>query len=104
MSVIYYFNASTYLLSSDSTMLPAYGVALSLLGLLFIWLVYDLLCKSKLVDKPIIFIGILFLIITLSAYLYSDIFNPRAVYMQIGSMIGTIMVANVFFVIIPVQK
>jgi len=104
LSVIYYFNASTYLLSSDSSMLPAYGVALSLLGLVVIWLVYDLLCKTKLVDKPIIFIGILFLIITLSAYLYSDIFNPRAVYMQIGSMIGTIMVANVFFVIIPVQK
>ena len=104
LSVIYYFNASTYLLISDSSMLPAYGVALSLLGLLVIWLIYDLLCKSKLVDKPIIFIGILFLIITLSAYLYSDIFNPRAVYMQIGSMIGTIMVANVFFVIIPVQK
>jgi uncharacterized membrane protein len=56
------------------------------------------------VDKPTIFIGILFLIITLSAYLYSYIFIPRAVYMQIGSMIGTIMVANVFFVIIPVQK
>jgi len=104
LSVIYYFNASTYLLISDSSMLPAYGVALSLLGLVLIWLVYDLLCKTKLVDKPIIFIGILFLIITLSAYLYSDIFNPRAVYMQIGSMIGTIMVANVFFVIIPVQK
>jgi uncharacterized membrane protein len=104
LSVIYYFNASTYLLISDSSMLPAYGVALSLLGLLVIWIIYDLLCKSKLVDKPIIFIGILFLIITLSAYLYSDIFNPRAVYMQIGSMIGTIMVANVFFVIIPVQK
>ena len=69
----YYFNASTYLLSSDSSMLPAYGVALSLLGLVLIWLVYDLLCKTKLVDKPIIFIGILFLIITLSAYLYSDI-------------------------------
>ena len=97
LSVIYYFNASTYLLSSDSSILPAYGVALSLLGLVVIWLIYDLLCKSKLVDKLIIFIGILFLIITLSAYLYSDIFNSRAVYMQIGSMIGTIMVANVFF-------
>ena len=104
LSLIYYFNASTHLLSSDSSILPAYGVALSLLGLLVIWLVYDLLCKSKLVDKPTIFIGILFLIITLSAYLYSYIFIPRAVYMQIGSMIGTIMVANVFFVIIPVQK
>ena len=104
LSLIYYFNASTHLLSSDSSILPAYGVALSLLGLLVIWLVYDFLCKSKLVDKPTIFIGILFLIITLSAYLYSYIFIPRAVYMQIGSMIGTIMVANVFFVIIPVQK
>ncbi len=104
LSLIYYFNASTHLLSSDSSILPAYGVALSLLGLLVIWLVYDLLCKSKLVDKPTIFIGTLFLIITLSAYLYSYIFIPRAVYMQIGSMIGTIMVANVFFVIIPVQK
>jgi len=104
LSVIYYFNASTYLLSSDSSMLPAYGVALGLWGLVVIWLVYELLCKTKLVDQPIIFIGILFLIITLCAYLYSDIFNPRAVYMQIGSMIGTIMVANVFFVIIPVQK
>ena len=104
LSLIYYFNASTYLLSSDSSMLPSYGVGLSLLGLVVIWLIYDLLCKTKLVDKPIIFIGILFLIITLSAYLYSYIFIPRAVYMQIGSMIGTIMVANVFFVIIPVQK
>jgi len=47
LSVIYYFNASTYLLSSDSSMLPAYGVALSLLGLLVIWLVYDLFVKRN---------------------------------------------------------
>jgi uncharacterized membrane protein len=62
------------------------------------------MCKSKLVNKSTIFIAILFAIVTLSAYLYSNIFNPRAVYMQVGAMIGTIMVANVFFVIIPVQK
>jgi uncharacterized membrane protein len=57
-----------------------------------------------LVNKSSIFIGIIFVVISLSAYLYSNIFNPRAVYMQIGAMIGTVMVANVFFVIIPVQK
>ena len=36
LSVIYYFNASTYLLSSDSSLNPSYGVALSLLGLIVI--------------------------------------------------------------------
>ena len=104
LAVIYYFNASTYLLSPDSSLLPSYGVGLSLLGLLIFWLIYDILCKSKLVEKSSIFIAIIFVIISLSAYFYSNIFNPRAVYIQIGSMIGTVMVANVFFVIIPVQK
>ena len=104
LAVIYYFNASTYLLSPDSSLLPSYGVGLSLLGLLIFWLIYDILCKSKVVEKSSIFIAIIFVIISLSAYFYSNIFNPRAVYIQIGSMIGTVMVANVFFVIIPVQK
>jgi len=104
LAVIYYFNASSYLLNSESPILPLYGVGLSLLGLLIIWLIYDLMCKSKLVNNSTMFIAILFAVITLSTYLYSNIFNPRAVYMQIGAMIGTIMVANVFFVIIPVQK
>lgn len=104
LSVIYYFNASTYLLASDSSISSTYGIFSSLLGLLIFWLIYDILCKSKLVNQSTIFIGLIFIVISLSAYLYSNIFNPRAVYMQIGAMIGTVMVANVFFVIIPVQK
>ena len=104
LSVIYYFNASTYLLATNSSISALYGVGLSLLGLLLFWLIYDLLCKSKLVTKSAIFLAIIFIVIALFAYFYSNIFNPRAVYMQIGSMIGTVMVANVFFVIIPVQK
>ena len=30
-----------------------------------------------------------------------DLFAPRAAYLQVGAMIGTMMVGNVFFVIIP---
>ena len=104
LSVIYYFNATTYLLASDSSISPSNGILASVLGLLLFWVIYDLLCKSKVVHKSLIFIGIIFIIISISAYFYSTIFNPRAVYMQIGAMIGTVMVANVFFVIIPVQK
>lgn len=104
LSVVYYFNAGSRLLSSDSSLSVSYAVGLSLLGLLLFWLIYDLLCKSKLVTKSAIFITIIFIVIAFFAYFYSNIFNPKAVYMQIGSMIGTVMVANVFFVIIPVQK
>ena len=104
LSVVYYFNASSRLLSSNSSLSASYAVGLSLLGLLLFWLIYDLLCKSKLVTKSAIFITIIFIVIAFFAYFYSNIFNPKAVYMQIGSMIGTVMVANVFFVIIPVQK
>ncbi|HMS80439.1 MAG TPA: urate hydroxylase PuuD, partial [Burkholderiaceae bacterium] len=38
------------------------------------------------------------------AWALSHVFPGRALYMQIGAMLGTIMAANVFFVIIPGQK
>src|SRR3954462_3738420 len=38
------------------------------------------------------------------AYFYSHVFNSRAAYIHFGAMIGTLMVANVFFIIIPSQK
>ena len=91
-------------MATDSSISALYGVGLSLLGLILFWLIYDILCKSKLVNKSAIFIAIIFLVVSFFAYFYSNIFNPRAVYMQIGAMVGTVMVANVFFVIIPVQK
>ena len=104
LSVVYYFNASNYLLATNSSISAIYGVGLSLLGLILFWLIYDLLCKSKLVNNSAVFIAIIFIVVSFFAFFYSNIFNPRAVYMQIGAMVGTVMVANVFFVIIPVQK
>jgi len=40
-------------------------------------------------------------LITLAAWGISHLFSGRATYIQIGAMIGTMMVGNVFFVIIP---
>jgi uncharacterized membrane protein len=40
-------------------------------------------------------------LITLAAWGVSHLFSGRATYIQIGAMIGTMMVGNVFFVIIP---
>ena len=40
-------------------------------------------------------------LVAATAYGVSHLFAPRAAYLQVGAMLGTIMVANVFFVIIP---
>ena len=44
------------------------------------------------------------LLLTGFAYGYSQVFGGRAAFIHFGAMIGTLMAANVFFVIIPSQK
>ncbi len=103
---IYYLNAETYLLYSDATIVvtPAHGVLLSVLGLVSGWLIYDGLCRSSLVRYPFYFLLVILALVPIFAYLYELVFSPKAVFIQLGAMIGTIMVANVFFVIMPVQR
>jgi uncharacterized membrane protein len=43
-------------------------------------------------------------VIVVTAYGVSHLLSPRAAYIQVGAMIGTWMVANVLFVIIPGQR
>ena len=40
-------------------------------------------------------------LVTAAAYGVEQLYQPRAAYLQVGSMLGTIMAANVLFVIIP---
>ncbi|MGZ4361107.1 MAG: urate hydroxylase PuuD [Gaiellaceae bacterium] len=41
------------------------------------------------------------MLITIAAWGIGHLFSARAMYLQIGAMLGTMMVGNVFFVIIP---
>jgi uncharacterized membrane protein len=65
---------------------------------------YDTLCKSTIRSKPFLFACIGIIILAAFAYLYAHVFSGRAAFIHFGAMIGSIMVANVFFVIIPAQK
>ncbi|HMK04508.1 MAG TPA: urate hydroxylase PuuD, partial [Ferruginibacter sp.] len=103
--VVYYFNASALLIDKNildisSTTAITIGVG----SFIVAWIMYDLLCKTPLVKKGIWFAIIGFIIATAFAYFYSRVFSSRAAYIHFGAMIGSIMVANVFFVIIPAQK
>ena len=103
--VVYYWNAKMNLVGAEEGALePWQGVLLSVGGLIGGWFVYDLLCKSPLRKTPVLFALLGFSLLTIVAFGYSQVFSPRASYIQLGAMVGTMMAANVFFVIIPNQR
>ncbi len=105
LAVVYYWNASLYLLAPDKADLaPWQGIALSAGGLVAAWFVYDGLCRSPLARAPTALFALLFILITASAWAYGLVFSGRAAFLQTGAMIATMMAANVFLVIIPNQK
>ena len=101
MIVLYYLNADTYLIDrSVADLSTGEAVAISIGLLAAAWLVYDVLCRL-LASRPIVLAAVLLGSITLAAWGIGQLFSARAMYLQIGAMLGTIMVGNVFFVIIP---
>lgn len=103
--VVYYFNAQAYLIDKNVWDISAFtGIAIGIGSFVVAWLIYHLLCKTALVKNNVWFAIIGFGIATAFAFAYSHVFSSRAAYMHFGAMLGTLMVANVFFIIIPSQK
>lgn len=104
LAVVFYFNASAQLLLPGSSMSSLAGVGLGLGSLVVGWFVYDILCDSPLGRKPTLLALAIAGLITVSAWGFSQVFGGRGAYMHVGAVIGTIMVGNVFFVIMPAQR
>lgn len=103
--VVYYFNAEAMLIDSNILDISAnMGIVIAIGSLGLGYLVYDLLCRTPLLKKPLYFGIVGFVILVGFAYFYTQIFNARAAYIHFGALIGTMMAGNVFFVIIPSQK
>ena len=103
--VVYYFNAAALLIDKKVLdIAPLTGIGIGIGSFIIAWLIYDLLCKSSLLKKGVWFGLVGFALSAGFAYFYCSVFSARAAYIHFGAMIGSIMVANVFFVIIPSQK
>jgi uncharacterized membrane protein len=104
LALIYWFGASTWLIDQQVMPLsPAVAVTISVGFLIAGWLVYDTLCRM-LKAKDTLLAVIIFVLVMLSDWVLFQLFNARAAFLHVGVMMGTIMVANVFFHIIPGQK
>lgn len=103
--IVYYFNAKGFLIDTNVfDMSPLAAITTGIGSFVVAWLLYDILCKTSLIKKGILFTIVGVIIATAFAWFYCYVFSARAAYIHFGAMLGSIMVANVFFVIIPSQK
>jgi len=103
--IVYYFNAQGFLIDPNVMKLtPAVAISIGIGSLIVGWFIYDLLCKSSLSKNGFVFALTGFVIAIGFAFFYTNVFSGRAAYIHFGALLGTIMAANVFFVIIPSQK
>ncbi len=103
--VLYYTDARTRLIDpSVADLSTTAAVGLSVAGIALAWIVYDVLCRTvgRRSQAALAVVGTA--LVALAAWVASELFAPRAAYLQVGVMLGTIMAANVFFVIIPAHR
>ncbi len=105
LMVVYYFNTRLFLIDPGvMDMTPTKAIAIAVISVIGSWFVYDGLCRSPLRKSPLLLAATLVLYLSLLAYFLSEVFSGRGAYIHVGAAIGTMMVGNVFFVIIPAQK
>jgi uncharacterized membrane protein len=105
MVLLYYVDADLRLVDPSVAGLEAWeAVLLSVGGMALAWLVYDALCRTlgERNEEALVVVGVA--LVALAAWGAGELFSARAAYLQVGAMLGTIMAANVLFVIIPAHR
>ena len=101
MVVLYYFEARAHLIDpAVADLTPAQAVGISIGLLVAAWLVCDVLCRALVAHEGIL-AATLVAATAVATWGCSELFAPRAAFLQVGAMLGTVMAANVLFNIIP---
>ncbi len=105
LCLLYFWRAEGYLIDPAVAALtkPA-AIAIALGFLAASWLIYDALCRSPLGRGTRALGAVLAVLFAAQAWGLCHTFGGRGAFMLFGSALGTIMVANVLFVIIPGQR
>jgi len=104
VSVFYIHGGSALMDGTKSSLTGFFPIALSVGGIIGGWLVYDTVWRTKLKEHKPFAVPLSLALILAAAWFYNQYFNGRAVYIQIGVMMGSFMTANVFVHIIGNQK
>jgi len=101
----YFGQASLYLVDPAVAALSgSEAVLLAVTLLAGAWFGYDALCRSRLARQGLLLGALVAAGAAIAAWGLCHLFSGRGAFILFGAMLGTIMVANVFFVIIPGQR
>jgi uncharacterized membrane protein len=103
--VVYYLGADLFLIDkSVLDMTAAQAAAIAFGSLVLSWLVYEGLCRSPLGKHEVALALVGYVYLVGLTYGFTHVFSGLGAFTQIGAIIGTIMVANVFVIVIPYQR
>ncbi|MCY7387285.1 MAG: urate hydroxylase PuuD [Burkholderiales bacterium] len=104
LAIIYWFGAGTYLIDkSVMALTPVQAIGISIGVIVGGWIVYSTMCNVFDKNEKWLAVSLLVFVIAVDWGLF-QVFSARAAFLHVGAVLGTIMTANVFFVIIPGQK
>tara|TARA_B100000963_G_scaffold176047_1_gene153078 strand:- start:6534 stop:7445 length:912 start_codon:yes stop_codon:yes gene_type:complete len=104
LAVIYYHNSGILMIDKRVLLIsPLTAIFYSVLSLIISWVIYDFICKSKLIENNFLFISLMLILLGGLSFGLTKIFSAKFAFLSVGLIIGTNMFANVFTVIIPNQ-
>ena len=105
LAIVYYLSAELYMIDMEKfDISQTDAILISIFGIILGWIIYDQICKYTVNQNLNILALFILLVFTFFSWFFFQVFSYRGAFIQIGSMLGTIMVANVLMIIIPGQK
>ncbi len=106
MSIVYYANATAYLIDPSKV---AFGsnigaISTSLLFLFGSYFLYEVIVRSRIGKNALVFSSTIFILLVIATWGSYQLFSDRASFIHVGAILGTIMAGNVFFGIMPAQR
>ena len=103
--LVYYMGAELFLIDPTVLDLSVWqAVGISAASLVFGWLAYDAICKTRFGDDNTRLMLLLYVLLVGMAWFYAHVFSGRAALLHLGAFTATIMSGNVFFTIMPNQR
>ena len=103
--IVYYADAKAFMIDPTvADISTPVAIAIGIGSMVFGYVIYDVMCKSRLVVRQDLFAVVGVVILGVMSYALTHLLSGRAAFIHVGAVVGTIMVGNVFFTIIPSQK
>ena len=105
LCLLYFLRAEAYLIDPTvAALTKPEAISIALGVLVASWLIYDGLCRSPLGRNTRALAIAVAAVVAFEAWGVCHLFSGRGAFMVFGAALGTIMVANVLFIIIPGQR